>query len=162
MQVAVFPNPYESTPYLCVMYPGLDEIEVAAEKALGSELIPYRIVEHEDLPQYATYTFDALTVDVSGIQPSYGFDLNLGKTLASKANDSHWKDQYYDGLSELGASDLDVSLALSTPSESRTEVQQAICEFASEISQMKQMLAQQLAAATTGEELNSILATVLG
>lgn len=162
MQVAVFPNPYESTPYLCVMYPGLDEIDVAAEKALGSELIPYKIVEHEDLPQYAPYTFDALTVDVSGDEPSYGFDLAFGKTLANRVNESHWKDQYKDGLAELGADDLDVSLALATAAGERTELQQTLFEFATEINQLKQATISELAAATTGEELNSILATVLG
>lgn len=144
------------------MYPGLDEIEIAAERALGPELIPYKIVEHESLPQYAPYTFDALTVDVSDNEPAYGFDLAYGKTLANRVNESYWKEQYKEGLSELQADELDVSLALSTAPESRTQFQETLVEFITELNQLKQSVISQLTGAETGEELNSILATVLG
>jgi hypothetical protein len=140
----------------------MDGIEEAAEKALASQEIPYKIVESESLPQNARWVFNALTVDLSGSDPVYSYDLDLARSTALSSNSVYWGTQYLDGLEELGLTEMDVNLALGTPSESRTETQTAAVDFITEISTQRQLVASELQSATSGEELNAILETAFG
>ena len=144
------------------MYPCLDGIEEAAEKTLASQEIPYKIVESDSLPQNARWVFNALTVDLSGSDPVFDYDLDLARSTALGSNSAYWNVQYLDGLEVLGLTEMDVSLALNTPSENRTENQTAAVEFITEISAQKQSVVSELQSATTGEELNAILETAFG
>lgn len=162
MNVAVYANPLTSTPYLCILYPGLDPIEVAAEKALDSQLIPYAIIDYDTLPQDARFTFNALTIDLSGASPSYGYDMNLARSIALGSNNTYWQAQYLDGLSEMGMSEMDVDVALATPVGDRTPSQVVLVQFVTEVTLEKQTVAAQLSSATTGEELNAILQSTIG
>jgi hypothetical protein len=162
MQVAVYPDLSTGTPYLCIMYPCLDEIEEAAEKVLADQGIPYKIVESDSLPQNARWVFNALTVDLSGSDPVYDYDLDLARSTALGSNSAYWNAQYSDGLAELGMTEVDINLALSLPIGDRTEAQTTALEFVSEVSAQKQAVASELQSATSGEELNAILEIALG
>lgn len=162
MNVAVYANPLTSIPYLCILYPALDTIEVAAEKALTSQLIPYQIVDSSTLPQDSKYIFNAVTVDISGPAPTYGVDMTLARTIANGSNNAYWQAQYLEGLSEMGMSEMDVNVAIATPPEDRTPTQILLVQFVTEITIEKQSVASQLSNATTGEELNAILQSTIG
>ena len=157
MRVAVFPNPYVGgNDVLCVLSPGQDDIEVAAQKTLGDNDIPYMIVEEGQIPNGGPLV-NAMTVDVSGSEPVFGFDVPEAKVLSTNINIGYWQLQSNEALAELNMSDYQLLVALSTPESQRTDEQQAAVDAINEINTLQMQTQDQINAATTGEELLTIL-----
>jgi hypothetical protein len=97
-------------------------------------------------------------VDVSQDPPVFGWDLDYAKYLANSYNASYFQAQYNQGLVGLSISnDYQLNLAIATPENERTADQVAAVEFLSGLNQLQTSIEDQIAAATTGEEIISIL-----
>ena len=157
MNVAVYANPYiGGTNNLCVLSAGSSTIEEAAELALVAQGIPYAIVDSADIPDGGSLV-NAMTIDLSGSDPVFGYDLDLAKDISTKQNLSYWQFQSEEALAELGLAAYQLSYALSLDPASRTEDQQIAIDAFNEINSEQANIQSQIDAATTGEELLAIL-----
>ena len=157
MEVAVYPSPYTGTPYLCILYPCLDTIEEAAQKALTDNGISYAVMDLEDIPS-APIIAAAMTVDVSGLAPVFDFDMDLALTLALSYNSNYWNTQLFDGLSAMQMTQFQLSAALSTPEGNRSPEQIAALALLDEINESLTQTQSSLNSQTTAEGLMSVLA----
>jgi hypothetical protein len=157
MDVIVYTDPTADTPYLRIASTGLDSLEVFATKYLDPDGTPYAIVDYSTIPS-SPYINQSQTVDVSQDPPVFGWDLDYAKYLANSYNASYFQAQYNQGLVGLSISnDYQLNLAIATPENERTADQVAAVEFLSGLNQLQTSIEDQIAAATTGEEIISIL-----
>lgn len=160
MNVAVYANPDTALPYLSVLSGGLDTLEVAVEKYLVPYGIPYLIVDEGDI-EPSPYIRGAQTVDVSGSSPVFDWDMDLAKGIATNLNSEYWQAQYNEGLLGVGiTNDYQLNLAIATPEDDRTADQIAAVEFLTGINQLQTEKQDQIDAATTGQELITILSSL--
>lgn len=160
MNVAVYANPDTPLPYIKVMSAGLDTLDVAVAKYLDPFGIVYAIVDDGDI-EPSPYIQDAQTIDLSGPTPVYGWDLDKAKSMATNINSEYWQNQYNQGLLGVGISnDYQLNLAIATPEDERTADQVAAVEFLTGINQLQTEKQDQIDAATTGQEIISILSSL--
>ena len=158
MQVIVYADPENPAPSrLQVMYQGLETLEQSAFKFLEPYNIPYVIVDNSVLPA-SPYIYHAQTVEIVSGAPVFGWDFPYAQQLATNYNSNYWQIQYNQGLLGLSISnDYQLQLAIATPENERTADQVAAVEFMSGINNLQQSVQDNIDAATTGEELISIL-----
>lgn len=158
MNVIVYADPENPAPSrLQVMYEGEDTLEQAAFKFLEPYSIPYSIIDYAQIPQ-SPFIYHAQTVEIVNDLPVFGWDLGYAQQLATAYNSQYWQSQYNQGLLGTGISnDYQLQLAIATPEDERTAEQTAAVEFLSGINGLQQSIQDQIDAATTGEELITIL-----
>jgi hypothetical protein len=157
MNVAVYAESSGSIPYLRVLSAGLDTVEEAAAKYLTPYGVEFVIVDDATIPQ-SPYIGDAQTVTIVDGVPFFSWDLPTAKSLASSYNAKYWQNQYNAGLLGLSLrADYQLQLAIATPENERTADQVAAVEFLTGINGLQTTVDNNIAAATTGEELVQIL-----
>lgn len=157
MDTIVFPNPETSTPYACLVYPGLDSIEDVIEKVVDPLGVDYAIVDESTIPD-SSYITEAMTVSINGGSAQFDWDLALAKQLALSYNSHYWQKQYNQGLLQLAISNpYQLSLAVATPPEERTADQVAAVEYMVGLNGLQTDVENQIATATTGQEIIGIL-----
>ncbi len=158
MQVIVYsrvqaPNP----PYLSVICPGEDSIEQIITKQLEPEGFAYAVVESDDIPP-SPYIFNVMTVVIDGGFPTFAWDMEPAKVIATSYNARYWQSQYNNGLVGLNIDNAyQLQLAIATPPDERTADQIAAVEFMSGLNELQQSVQDQIDAALTGQELIAIL-----
>lgn len=157
MNVIVYSDPSLPTPYLQVISAGFDDLETIAFKTLDPYGIPYQIVDEADIPP-SPYIGNAQTVDVSVTPPTFDWVLDEAQRAATSYNSAYWQKQYDLGILGLSISnDYQLQLAIATPEAERTADQVAAVEFLSGVNNLQQQVQDQIDAATTGQELITIL-----
>lgn len=161
MQVIVYADPENPAPSrLQVMYPGLDTLEDAAFKFLQPYSIPYAIVDNSVIPE-SPFIYHAQTVEIVDGAPVFGWDFPFAQQIATKYNSQYWQNQFNQGILGLSISTpYQLQLAIATPENERTADQVAAVEFMSGINGLQQSVQDQIDAATTGEELITILSSL--
>jgi len=161
MQVIVYADPENPAPSrLQVMYAGLDTLEESAFKFLDPFNIPYLIVDSTVIPD-SPFIYHAQTVSITDGVATFGWDFPYAQQLATKYNANYWQNQYNQGLLGTGiTNDYQLQLAIATPEDERTAEQTAAVEFLIGINGLQQSVQDQIDAATTGEELISILSSL--
>jgi hypothetical protein len=158
MQVIVYsrfqaPNPT----YISVISPGEDSIEQIITKQLEPEGIPYAVIDSSDFPP-SPYIANAMTVVIDGGFPTFSWDIDLSKTIATSYNAQYWQRQYNEGILGLSIDNAyQLQLAIATPPDERTADQIAAVEFMAGLNELQQSVQDQIDAALTGEEIIAIL-----
>jgi len=158
MEVIVYADPENPAPSrLQVMYPGLDTLEESAFKFLDPYGIEYAIVDNSVIPD-SPYIYEAQTVEIVSGAPVFGWDFTYAQQLATKYNAKYWQIEYNQGVYGLNISnEYQLNLAIATPEPERTADQVAAVEFLTGINGLQQSVQDSIDAATTGEELITIL-----
>ena len=139
------------------MYQGLDTLEDSAAKFLDPFGTPYVITDVSVIP-YSPYISNALQVEIVNGLPVFSWDFPYAQQLATAYNAGYWQRQYDQGLLGLPIqNDYQLQLAIATPEDERTANQTAAVEFLTGINGLQEATQAQIDAATTGEELISIL-----
>lgn len=150
---------YSGTPgsYVNILTPGLDTLEQAAAKFLQPFDIPFVYMDSEDIPP-APYITDAQTVTIDGNTATFGWDLPSAKQIATNYNAQYWQQQYEAGILGLSIDNsYQLALAVATPESERTADQVAAIEFMVGLNGLQSDVQSQIDAATSGEELITIL-----
>jgi|688.fasta_scaffold104399_2 hypothetical protein len=158
MDVIIYPDPSSPAPSrLQVVFPANDTLEEYAFKYLESYSIDYLTVEYSTIPQ-SPYIGAAQLVEFVSGDPVYSYDLDEAKDIASGINSRYWQNQYDAGLLGVGiTNDYQLQLAVATPEGERTADQIAAIEFMSGINGLQTEVQDEIDAATTGEEIITIL-----
>jgi hypothetical protein len=158
MDIIVYADPENPAPSrLQVMYPGLDTLEESAFKYLDPFGIEYVIVDDSVVPD-SPYIAAAQTVEIVSGAPVFGWDFTYAQQIATAYNASYWQMQYNQGIYGLSISnEYQLNLAIATPEEDRTPDQIAAVEFLTGINGLQLSVQDSIDAATTGEELITIL-----
>jgi hypothetical protein len=158
MNVLLYPDPSSPAPSrVQLVYPANDTLEEFAFKFLDPEGIEYVIVDQSELPD-ASYIYNMLLVEIVDGAPVFSYDVPAAKEFASAQNSQYWQTQYNEGLLGLSiTNDYQLQLACATPEDERTADQVAAVEFMIGLSSLQADVQTQIDAATTGEEIISIL-----
>jgi hypothetical protein len=158
MDVIVYADPENPAPSrLQVMYPGLDTLEESAFKYLDPFGIEYAIVDSSVIPD-SPYIYAAQTVEIVSGAPVFGWDFTYAQQIATKYNSRYWQFQYNEGVYGLTiTNEYQLNLAIATPEPERTADQVAAVEFLTGVNGLQLDVQDQIDAATTGEELITIL-----
>ena len=161
MEVIVYADPENPAPSrLQVMYPGLDTLEESAFKFLDPYGIEYAIVDNSVIPD-SPYIYEAQTVEIVSGAPVFGWDFTYAQQIATKYNAKYWQIEYNQGVYGLNISnEYQLNLAIATPEPERTADQVAAVEFMTGINGLQQSVQDSIDAATTGEELITILSSL--
>jgi hypothetical protein len=161
MEVIVYADPENPAPSrLQVMYPGLDTLEESAFKFLDPYGIEYAIVDNSVIPD-SPYIYEAQTVEIVSGAPVFGWDFTYAQQIATKYNAKYWQIEYNQGVYGLNISnEYQLNLAIATPEPERTADQVAAVEFLTGINGLQQSVQDSIDAATTGEELITILSSL--
>jgi hypothetical protein len=157
MNVAVYAEPGSSIPYLRVLSAGLDTVEQAAQKFLEPQGITYRIVDDSTIPESPFFP-GTQTVNTGPAVPVFSWEFTEAQTWAQNYNAEYWQKQYDLGILGLSIDNpYQLQLAIATPENERTADQVAAVEFLSGTNQLQSSVDDEIIAATTPEELNTIL-----
>ena len=161
MQVIVYADPEFPAPSgLHVMYAGQDTLEESAFKYLEPFGIDYVIVDSSVIPDSPFIYADQTVEIVSGV-PVFGWNIGDAQQTATNYNASYWQSEYDKGILATGISnDYQLNLAIATPENERTAEQTAAVEFLVGINGLQTAVQDQIDAATTGEEIISILSAL--